>query len=61
MDIASDIYVDLRTRGFLVAPMDLLIAGSAIEHDSLLITANVCHFQNIAGLQSGNWADENVI
>lgn len=57
MDIASDIYLDLRTRGLLIAPMDLLIAASAIEHDCLLITANVRHFQNIVGLSYENWAD----
>jgi tRNA(fMet)-specific endonuclease VapC len=60
MDIASDIYVDLRTRGLLIAPMDLFIAACAIEHDYLLVTANVRHFQNIAGLSYENWADENI-
>lgn len=57
MDIASDIYVDLRSRGLLIAPMDLLIAASAIEHDCLLVTANVRHFQNITALNYENWAE----
>jgi len=28
MDIASVVYRDLRTRGLLIAPMDLLIAAT---------------------------------
>jgi tRNA(fMet)-specific endonuclease VapC len=56
MDIASNIYTDLRRRGLLIAPMDLLIAATAIEHGYTLITANVRHFQNIQGLRYENWA-----
>lgn len=56
MDIASNIYADLRQRGLLIAPMDLLIAASAIEHGYTLITANVRHFQNIQGLRHESWA-----
>lgn len=61
MNIASEIYVDLRTRGLLIAPIDLFIAASAIEHDSLLVTANVRHFQNIRGLSYENWAEESIL
>ncbi len=56
MDIASNLYTDLRRRGLLIAPMDLLIAATAIEHGYTLITANVRHFQNIQGLRYENWA-----
>ncbi len=33
MDIASVVYRDLRTRGLLIAPMDLLIAATALEYN----------------------------
>ena len=56
MDIASKIYTDLQQQGFIIAPMDLLIAASAIEHGCTLITANVGQFQNIQGLRYENWA-----
>ena len=56
MDIASNIYTDLRRRGLLIASMDLLIAASAMEYGYTLITANVRHFQNIQGLCYENWA-----
>lgn len=61
MDIATGIYVDLRARGLLIAPLDLFIAASAIEHGCLLVSANIRHFQNIADLSYENWADERMI
>jgi tRNA(fMet)-specific endonuclease VapC len=57
MNIASTIYADLRAKGLLIAPMDILIAATAIEHDCLLITANTRHFENITGLTHENWAE----
>lgn len=56
MNIGSTIYTNLRQRGLLIPPMDLLIAASAIEHDYNLITANIRHFENIHGLTCENWA-----
>jgi tRNA(fMet)-specific endonuclease VapC len=56
MNIGSQIYTDLRQRGLLIPPMDLLIAASAIEHNYNLITANIRHFENIRGLTCENWA-----
>ncbi|GAX34693.1 type II toxin-antitoxin system VapC family toxin [Nodularia sp. NIES-3585] len=55
-NVASIIYKDLRHRGLLITPIDLLIAASAIRHKCLLITANVKHFQNIPNLEYENWA-----
>ena len=57
IDIASKIYTDLQRLLIAIAPIDLLIAASAIEHNCTLITANVRHFQNIEGLRYDNWAE----
>jgi tRNA(fMet)-specific endonuclease VapC len=54
-NVASIIYQDLRQRGLLITPIDLLIAASAIHHQCVLITANVKHFQNISNLEYDNW------
>ena len=54
-NVASIIYQDLRQRGLLITPIDLLIAASAIHHQCVLITANVKHFQNIPNLEYENW------
>jgi len=55
-NVASIIYQDLRQRGLLITPIDLLIAASAIHHQCVLITANIKHFQNIPNLKYKNWA-----
>ncbi|MDZ8050689.1 MAG: type II toxin-antitoxin system VapC family toxin [Aulosira sp. ZfuVER01] len=55
-NIASIIYTDLRQKGLLISPIDLLIAASAIQHECVLITANIKHFQNIVNLEFDNWA-----
>lgn len=55
MNIGSEIYSDLRQRGLLIPPMDLLIAASALEYNYNLITANIRHFENIRGLTCENW------
>jgi len=54
-NVASIIYQDLRQRGLLITPIDLLIAASAIHHQCVLITANIKHFQNIPNLEYENW------
>ena len=55
MDIASVVYRDLRTRGLLIAPMDLLIAATALEYNCIMVTANIRHFENIPDLVCENW------
>jgi tRNA(fMet)-specific endonuclease VapC len=57
MDITSDIYADLRRRGLLVPPIDILIAATAIEYNALLVTANLRHFTIIRNLDCENWAE----
>lgn len=47
-DIATQIYVNLRTKGQLITPIDLFIAATAIYCNYTLITANIKHFQNIS-------------
>ena len=54
-NVATQIYVNLRTKGQLIAPIDLFIAATAIYCDYTLITANIKHFQNIPNLSYENW------
>ena len=55
LDIASNLYSDLRRRGQLIEDADLLMAAIAISHDLTLLTANIRHFQRIESLQIENW------
>ena len=57
MDIASTLYADLRQRGLLIPPIDILIAATAIEYNALLVTANLRHFTIIQNLDCENWAE----
>ena len=55
LDIAVKIYTDLCKKGKIVEDSDLFIAACCIQNDYILVTNNVKHFENIAGLTIENW------
>lgn len=40
----------LRSQGRIIPDLDLLIAATALEHNLILMTGNVRHFERIPGL-----------
>jgi tRNA(fMet)-specific endonuclease VapC len=52
---ASDIYADLKRTGLLIGDADILIAATALENNTPLVTNNESHFNRIANLQVLNW------
>jgi tRNA(fMet)-specific endonuclease VapC len=46
----------LEAAGRPVGAYDLLIAGQAVRHKMTLVTANVCEFGRVKGLEWENWA-----
>ncbi|MFN4179589.1 MAG: type II toxin-antitoxin system VapC family toxin [Armatimonadota bacterium] len=48
---AAEIYADLYQRSQLISDADILIAATAIEHNLVLVTNNLTHFQRIQNLQ----------
>jgi len=52
---AARIYTDLAAKGFLIGPMDLLIAGTAFSRNAVLATDNVREFARVKGLRLENW------
>ncbi|WP_066530346.1 type II toxin-antitoxin system VapC family toxin [Corynebacterium bouchesdurhonense] len=46
---------DLRRRGEMIGPNDLWIAAQAVQHDLILVTANVDEFSQIPQLIVENW------
>lgn len=48
--IASEIYLDLRTKNQLIEFRDILIAASALQHDLPLATLNRKHFERVNGV-----------
>jgi len=55
IQIAADIYADLRKKGETIGDADILIAAVVISNDGKLITNNFKHYQNINGLIMENW------
>lgn len=55
LDIAANIYVDLRQRGELIGEVDILISGIALKNDMGIVTCNTDHFGRISKLYVENW------
>ncbi len=53
--ISAEIYSILKQSGNIVADIDILIAGIAIENKMTLVTNNDKHFGRIPGLNTENW------
>jgi tRNA(fMet)-specific endonuclease VapC len=52
---AAMIRADLEKRGESIGPYDVLIAGTALANNGILVTHNVREFQRIAGLPLEDW------
>ena len=52
---AAAIRADLERRGEPIGPYDILIAGTALCHQGLLVTHNTAEFRRIEGLQIEDW------
>jgi tRNA(fMet)-specific endonuclease VapC len=52
---AAKIHYELGSKGILIGPMDLLIAGIARHHRALLVTNNIREFSRIRGLRTADW------
>ena len=55
LDIAANVYVQLRNTGRMVSDADIFIAAFCMQHGFTLITNNVKHFENITGLTIVDW------
>ena len=54
---AARIRAELEARGTPIGPHDILIAATALRHQSTLVTRNVREFSRVPGLQWINWHD----
>jgi tRNA(fMet)-specific endonuclease VapC len=55
LDLAADVYQNLRRRGVLIEDADILIAATALARDATLVTRNLKHFARIEGLTLESW------
>jgi tRNA(fMet)-specific endonuclease VapC len=52
---AAQIRSLLKTTGQPIGAYDILIAATALQHNLIMVTANVREFDRIPGLQVENW------
>jgi tRNA(fMet)-specific endonuclease VapC len=55
LDIASDVYNDLKIKNQIIEDADILTAAFCIRYNFSLVTNNTKHFENIAGLNYCDW------
>ena len=55
-NLAAERYAELRLLGQPIDDIDLLIAGTALAHQRVLVTHNLDHFQRVAGLELADWS-----
>ncbi len=54
-EAASQLWSALRARGRPHHDADVLIAAHALEHEAIIVTSNVSHFEN-TGVRIENWS-----
>ena len=54
---AARIRVELETRGLVIGPIDLLIAGTALSRDAMLATNHLKEFSGLKGLRLSDWTE----
>jgi tRNA(fMet)-specific endonuclease VapC len=52
---AASIRAELESRGTPIGPYDVLIAGTALSRNGILVTHNTKEFSRINGLQIEDW------
>ena len=55
INLATDIYADLRKNGITTSDADILIAAIVINNNGKLISNNIKHYKKIEKLQVINW------
>ena len=55
INIASNIYSDLRKIGKTIGDADILIAAIVIKNEGILVTNNMKHYEDIKQLKLTNW------
>jgi tRNA(fMet)-specific endonuclease VapC len=47
----------LKTSGLPIGPYDILLAGTAIAHDLVIVTSNLNEFKRISAVSIENWRE----
>lgn len=55
---SATVRASLQKKGGIIGAYDILLAGCALHHGLVLVTANTKEFERVSGLLIENWADE---
>jgi tRNA(fMet)-specific endonuclease VapC len=55
-EISSDIFAELWKKGKHSGNFDILIAGTAVANNLILVTNNTSDYENITNLKLDNWS-----
>ena len=55
INIAADLYADLRKSGKTIGDADILIAAIVIKNNGILVSNNTKHYEGIKKLKLVNW------
>jgi len=47
--------MELERRGLVIGPLDLMIAGTAMSREAVLVTSNTREFSRVRGLRLADW------
>lgn len=53
--VSANIRATLEKRGTPIGPYDILIAGTALTHQAILVSRNTSEFERVDKLQIENW------
>jgi len=53
--LSASIRAKLEKKGTPIGPYDILIAGTALEHQGILVTNNLKEFSRVPKLKTENW------
>ncbi len=54
---AANVRVALQKKGNIIGAYDILLAGSALHHGFIFVTANIKEFERVSGLLIENWLE----
>jgi len=57
IELAIDIYADLRGNGKTISDADILIAAIVIKNNGKLVSNNIKHYKDIQKLELINWLE----
>ena len=57
IELAANIYADLRKQGKIIGDADILIAAIVMNNKGKLVSNNIKHYENIKNLNLVNWFD----